>query len=306
MEKSTVGMNIKHFREAKEMTQKMLADSLNVTPQAVSRWETDAVEPDIETLKQIAVILEASVNDIIGVEEKPATAFPEPMAHSAVTYSTTSPVMIGTCVKCGKVVTENNVGRRISIPYTKHSGRTRFTVPSHPELVCYECVEAEKKAADEEVTSRKRQDAEDRESRRKKGLIWAIILASLYFIISLIVLIDVYSTFGKFASDFVISVILSYLIFSTTFVLIMNNTFINNMVLEIFSWGFVKMPGIIFSLDLNGLFFLLTVKLFLFLLGIVIALGFGAIALALGIPMCAFAFPFSLKKSYGTESVASD
>lgn len=34
----------------------------------------------------------------------------------------------------------------------------------------------------------------------------------------------------------------------------LNNNFVGGMVGSIFEWGFVKFPGVIFSLDLNGIF----------------------------------------------------
>ena len=42
----TLGTNIRKFRNEKDMTQKDLADELHCTPQAVSRWEADEVEPN--------------------------------------------------------------------------------------------------------------------------------------------------------------------------------------------------------------------------------------------------------------------
>jgi hypothetical protein len=35
--------------------------------------------------------------------------------------------------------------------------------------------------------------------------------------------------------------------------LILGNNFVGEMIAEIFSWGFVKMPGVIFELDLDGI-----------------------------------------------------
>lgn len=60
-----VGKNIRKFRENKNMTQEDLADKLNVTRQAVSNWETDKTQPDIDTLHKIAQILDVSVEELI-------------------------------------------------------------------------------------------------------------------------------------------------------------------------------------------------------------------------------------------------
>ena len=66
-----VGKNIKRFREAKEMNQEALAEKLNVTRQAVSNWETEKTQPDIDTLQRIADILEVSIEELIyGAQKK--------------------------------------------------------------------------------------------------------------------------------------------------------------------------------------------------------------------------------------------
>lgn len=60
-----VGKYIKKFRENKKLTQEDMAERMNVTRQAVSNWETEKTQPDIETLQKIAQILEVSVEELI-------------------------------------------------------------------------------------------------------------------------------------------------------------------------------------------------------------------------------------------------
>ena len=40
MEQTNIGRNIKRLRDAKGLTQEQIAQALNVTFQAVSKWET--------------------------------------------------------------------------------------------------------------------------------------------------------------------------------------------------------------------------------------------------------------------------
>ncbi|MBS1333995.1 MAG: helix-turn-helix domain-containing protein [Clostridiales bacterium] len=65
-----VGYNIRRFREAKGLTQEQLAERLNVTRQAVSNWETEKTQPDIDTLQRIAQVLEVSVEELIYGEKR--------------------------------------------------------------------------------------------------------------------------------------------------------------------------------------------------------------------------------------------
>lgn len=65
-----VGKNIKKAREEKGFTQDALAEKLNVTRQAVSNWENEKTQPDIETLHQIADILEVDIERLIYGKER--------------------------------------------------------------------------------------------------------------------------------------------------------------------------------------------------------------------------------------------
>ena len=76
--------------------------------------------------------------------------------------------------------------------------------------------------------------------------------------------------------------------------LILDNNFVGEMITEIFSWGFVKMPGLIFELDLDGIIWMLTVKLLFWILGLLLALLFGIFAIALGLFVSLFIYPFAL------------
>ena len=60
-----IGKNIKKYRQDKKLTQDELAEKLCVTRQAISNWETEKTQPDIETLQKIAQTLEVSVEEII-------------------------------------------------------------------------------------------------------------------------------------------------------------------------------------------------------------------------------------------------
>ncbi|MBQ6845151.1 MAG: helix-turn-helix transcriptional regulator [Agathobacter sp.] len=67
---STVGKNIQRFRKVKNMTQEELAERVCVTRQAVSNWETDKTQPDINMLTKLSEELEVSVEELIYGEPK--------------------------------------------------------------------------------------------------------------------------------------------------------------------------------------------------------------------------------------------
>lgn len=66
---------IKQFRLKSKLTQQQLADLMDVTRQAVTRWESGTVEPSTENLISLAQIFDCSVdelicNDLVTTKEK--------------------------------------------------------------------------------------------------------------------------------------------------------------------------------------------------------------------------------------------
>jgi DNA-binding Xre family transcriptional regulator len=55
-------------------TNKWLAEQLNVAPTTVSKWCTNAAQPPLETLMQIAKLLDVQVDDLLRFEELPEIA----------------------------------------------------------------------------------------------------------------------------------------------------------------------------------------------------------------------------------------
>lgn len=76
--------------------------------------------------------------------------------------------------------------------------------------------------------------------------------------------------------------------------LFFGNNFVGEMMANVFSWGFVSMPGLIFELDLDGIIWLLTVKLLFWILGFVLAILCGILAIALGLIVSIFVYPYAL------------
>lgn len=52
----TYGQKITQLRKNANMTQAQLGDALNVSAQAVSKWEHNLAEPDLSTIKKISYI----------------------------------------------------------------------------------------------------------------------------------------------------------------------------------------------------------------------------------------------------------
>ena len=61
----TIGEKIKNLRNGKKMSQAELADSLGVSRQAVTKWETDGGTPEIESLVAIAGTFGTSVDALV-------------------------------------------------------------------------------------------------------------------------------------------------------------------------------------------------------------------------------------------------
>ena len=86
--------------------------------------------------------------------------------------------------------------------------------------------------------------------------------------------------------------------------LFLGNNFIGDVVESIFCWGFVRMPGLIFELDLDGIIWFLTVKLLFWILGFVLAFLCGILAIAIGAVLSVFVYPYAIIKNLRSDPEA--
>lgn len=281
-----LGTNIKRLRVEKEYTQKFLADKLSVTAQAVSRWENNEVEPDVDTLKKLSEIFGVSLDELATGKaiKKPAISEPQiAVVPPVITQPTAAPlVAIGVCEKCNKPILEGQ-------PIHRYSTHTRGHSTSH--ILCQSCNNARDLALKNETIRLAKVG-------RIKGLGWGIPAGLITLAIMLVLAITQSLPTGYIFGDIVISIVAAYAVFSLVFCCLAENNFVGEWFISIASWGFVRMPGIIFSLDLDGIIWLLTVKLFLFLLGISLAIAAFLLAVAICGALSMFVFPFSIRWTF--------
>ena len=65
MDKEKTGQLITELRKEKGMIQKQLADALNVTDKAVSKWERGLSFPDISMLEPLSELLDVSIMELL-------------------------------------------------------------------------------------------------------------------------------------------------------------------------------------------------------------------------------------------------
>ncbi len=65
MNPKTTGAFITALRKERDLTQKQLAEQLQITDKAISRWETGKGYPDIESLMALSEVFEVSVNELL-------------------------------------------------------------------------------------------------------------------------------------------------------------------------------------------------------------------------------------------------
>lgn len=63
--KKQIGANIASYRKSFGMTQVGLAEKLNYSDKAISKWERGESAPDVQTLVQLAELFDVTVNDLL-------------------------------------------------------------------------------------------------------------------------------------------------------------------------------------------------------------------------------------------------
>lgn len=84
-----IGNFIMAKRKTLGMTQQQLADKLNVSFQAISKWECGTTYPNIEILRDLAIVLDVSVDEILAGSEKAEEGLSYSKAGIDITYTDT-------------------------------------------------------------------------------------------------------------------------------------------------------------------------------------------------------------------------
>lgn len=261
-----IGEKIAALRKTDGMTQSELGSKLNVTFQAVSKWERGESYPDFETVSKLAKLF----NVPISYFEKGGELFDEQceedndgeaVAAAVADADNGGRAIVGFCKVCNKIV------------YKDEEASTS------PAVVCKACAvrrENAKRATENELKAQKekqeRQAAEKKNAERarahtlrNRGLIWAVPITLIWIVIYAIVCyFCTYKSGGEIALDAFLYGVIVY-----TFVAQM---FWRGVVFNVCTFGgkIVGTPGVIFTLDLDGLIFLVGVKILFAIIRIVI------------------------------------
>ena len=271
------GEKIASLRKAKGMTQAELGTELNVTFQAVSKGERGESYPDFDTMSRLAklfgVPLSYFENDEDGETAATAESAQEPAPVPA------PKVMLGVCKECGKTVYEGE------------------EATTEPALVCKKCVERKKveaKRAAEEADKRckaaEQAKLDETHKIRNRGLIWSGAIIGVIILLGVVGLVKDPTNVGYTLGGMTI-----VLVFGYPFVA---QLFWDGVIVEIVMFGgkVVGMPGVIFDLDLDGIIFLIVVKILFAVIKFLIWLVTFLAAAVVAMIISPFTFPFALRK----------
>ena len=191
------------------------------------------------------------------------------------------------CEECNKPIYKGE--DIVRIPHSNARRQTTYTVR------CKECDRKIKKAAYEQAVAYGI-------SQRKKSFIWGSVATLIGVLLTIIAATSTETESGFVAFGIVVSV----LFFPFISCLLLQNNFVGEMFESICDWGFVNMPGVIFDLDLDGIIWLITVKLFLWILGILLAIFTFLLGVMVGLVVSVFAYPFAISKSVKHPELSND
>lgn len=89
-DKIMIGETIYRLRKRAGMTQSELAERLNVSNKAVSKWETEEANPEITLLPAIAKVLNCSVDDLISGNIEPKNSDDDKLKNQDTSYSSST------------------------------------------------------------------------------------------------------------------------------------------------------------------------------------------------------------------------
>ena len=290
-----IGERIKELRTQNGLTQKALADKLFVTAQAVSRWEQNEVEPSVSTLTELAKLFNVSIDELV-VGEKPQAEETETKETEVAEEKEPVPQeppkpVLAVCEQCNRPIYNGYEIVRQTIRVKKKNASPKDPGTIRTRVICKNCERKNKEKAEKEKEAARKYMADCGAANRRKSFWISGVICGISLAVFLIIMFT-----GNFQVGLIGSII-SAVLFPFISCLCLQNNIIFNMIAYISSFGFVRFPGLIFSLDLEGIIWLLTVKLLFWILGLLLAVGFFLLGVALGIIFSIFVYPYALVKN---------
>ncbi len=288
----TIGQKIKKLRVEKELTQKDVADQLHVTFQTVSKWEKDENEPDISSLRELSRLFGCSMDyllseedveqkkEVINTNHEPVEKG-EPVTKTIIIHQKELHV----CERCKKDIPEDELEmEEICVSHARR-GRPATYRQAYYHHSCLEEIKGERRIKEAEEKYLKCKQA------KKRCFKWSILGGIFSLGIALIYFLNNTQAYHP-ALGVLFSLLIGYAIFAMIYC-ILSGSYIGAV------FGFcasisIKFPGIIFTWDLDGLAFLVTMKIVFAVLAFIIGLFALAFAIVFSAALGGISFPFVL------------
>lgn len=291
----TLGQKLASYRKLAGLTQQQLGEHLNISAQAISKWEKDLTEPAISTLRALADLYKVSVDVLLDLnaplsvpvvfDEEPE--FEVESLNTQKSEAPPPPATIGFCHRCGILVTQENVGT------------------TQPAVACQNCLAAmqaeQQRAAEQQRRQQQQAEAnrrfqleqnrQKRRSTRTKSFWVAGIITAIFLFFMILGMTSGFSVGLLFTA-----LIGSYVVFAFVACLFYD-CLVQDVVCDWISKSF-HAPGLIFTFDLDGCLWLIGMKLLFWALGLLFSLVAGAIGILCGLVLAPFVFPYVMHKEH--------
>lgn len=273
------GNKIAELRKNKGLTQAELGGMLNITAQAISKWENDLSEPDINSIKNMCEIFEITVDEFLGISNSKSKENSD---------TETSNIIVGTCEKCDKPVSYNDC-KYLSYRYVPNSKLYKVVPCDYNNIFCSACYDEMMEIKKYEQYARIEQENKDKKSRKKRKTKNNAITGSIFIGIISLIIVALYFILPDWKT-FSVSVIYGAGVIAFICLLLWK-TFIVDL-FEFFCRTFHSPFGLIFELSLDGILWFITVKLALWIICVIFSIIWFLIGLIV-CPLVSLAcFPF--------------
>lgn len=285
-----LGKRIAFHRKRLNMTQTELGDMLNVTAQAVSKWENGISDPDLGTLQRLSKIFGVSTDELIAEEPvassetaaTDASAAPAEASESAEPSPAPAPIVqdapapapqqqpkiiIGYCHDCKRPIEQREKY------FLKSGGRGRSDY-----ILCKKCDR-------EREINQKRSTMLAEERSFRLSMIWGSVAAGVSALIFLIVALATQNY-----------PVLAGLVLSLGLFTMVSQCFWGDWLVEFMGFFFrsFRMPGVIFTLDIDGIVWAIAVKIFLGFFSAILSGICALVGVLLSLLVSIFSFPFAI------------